>query len=160
MCYTTSKGSEWRRCWHVKGPVCPGVRLITSKAVSRVERQIQFYWIPSSGRAQCRLCVLIPVLQMKVCPVPRSERVSCVGFVFLSSFGVSWWVKKVAFAWGWKIGSFLMSILSRHSKKKKLRSVSKFSDEKLYLEHLGLCHSSAELYSTGDFWKGRLRVLP
>lgn len=106
QCYTTSKCSEWRRCWRVKGPVCPGVRLVTSKAVSRVERQTQFYWITCACRAQCKLCVAIPVLRMKVCPVPRSERVSCVGLVFLSSFWVRWWGKKVSFAWGWKIGSF------------------------------------------------------
>lgn len=54
---------------------------------------------------------------------------------------------------------FLMSLLSRHSKKTKLRSVSKFLDEKLYLGHLGLCHSSALLYSTAHFCEERLRVL-
>lgn len=154
---TTSKCSEWRRCWHVKGPVCPGLRLITSKAVSRVERQIQFYWITSACRAQCKLCVAIPVLQMKVCPVPRSKRVSCVGLYFLVPFELVGGEKSVLCLrlknWQFFNVLFVKTL-------QKLRSVSKFLDEKMYLEHLGLCHSSAVLYSTAHFWKERLRVLP
>lgn len=94
QCYRTWECSKWRRCWLVKGPVCPGLKLISSKAVSRMEKQIQFYWITSACRAQSRLCDTIPVLHMKVCPVPRSERVFCAGLVFLSSFWVSWWGKR------------------------------------------------------------------
>lgn len=94
QCYRTSECSKWRRCWLVKGPVCPGLRLISSKAVSRMEKQIQCYWITSACRAQSRLCDTIPVLHMKVCPVPSSERVSCAGLVFLSSFWASWWGKR------------------------------------------------------------------